>query len=132
MSLLLSTLFSTTALAAPVQSEKNTTEKEYITSEINEDGIAYEIFETKTEKGKSSLMRAPMTVNVKREVVYTFSTISQAANYFTNKLYPKSIPWEEDLGGATLFSGTLKAKGDHWFSGTEVHIFYEGNLVGQS
>lgn len=109
-------MFSITVLAAPVQSEKNTSEKEYITSGVNEDGIAYVIiFETKTEKGKSSLLRALMTVYAKRVVVYTFSTISQAANYFTNKLYPKSIPWEEDLGGAKLFSGKLKAKGDHLF-----------------
>lgn len=100
--------------------------RKFIESGIDENGNKYTVYEGVTSDKPLSSLRIVDTRYIERYVVYKFSTVQQATDYFMGGT--KSINWKETIDGST-YKGTLKGEAVLQ-DGKEVTVLYKGKVVG--
>lgn len=125
-SMMLGTINPVVSLASVNNTEIILEGRRIIESGLDENGNEYIVYEGVTSDKPSSMARIVDTRYIERYVVYKFSTVQQATDYFMGGT--KSINWQETIGGS-LYKGTLKGQAVLQ-DGKEVTVLFKGNVTG--
>lgn len=128
---MISMMFGTISPVASLASVENTETilegKKIIENGVDENGIAYTVYEGFTSEKLPSVSRIIDTRHIVRYVTTYFSTPEQALNYAEGGI--RTMNWKETIDGA-VYTGTLKSTGEYILVGCEVTLIYEGDVIG--